>query len=36
MVSEPLGANAWRVVAFNQFGGRATAYGVTAYALCVG
>jgi hypothetical protein len=36
MISEPLGANAWRVVAINEFGGNAPAYTVTANAVCVG
>jgi len=36
LVSVPQGTNAWRVVAYNQFGGNAPAYTVSAFAVCVG
>jgi len=36
LASAPQGTSDWRVTAFNQFGGNAPAYTVTAYALCVG
>jgi hypothetical protein len=34
--SQPQGANAWQVSAWNQFQGNSDPYTVTAFAVCVG
>jgi hypothetical protein len=36
LANAPKGTDAWRAVAYNQFGGNAAAFTVTAYAVCVG
>jgi hypothetical protein len=36
LASEPQGTSDWRVLAFNQFGGNAAAFTVTAFAVCLG